>query len=62
MASHKFELEYIELDNIDYYYFILQFSDFKSHILNNDRSLKLETKTIKKNKSLEDKLNMSIIE
>ncbi|CAD8147822.1 unnamed protein product [Paramecium pentaurelia] len=62
MTSHNFELEYIELDNFDYYYFILHFSDLKNNLESQDRSLKLETKTINKNPVIENKINMSIIE
>ncbi|CAD8054687.1 unnamed protein product [Paramecium primaurelia] len=62
MTSHNFELEYIQLDNFDYYYFILHFSDLKNNLESQDRSLKLETQTINKNPVIENKIHMSIIE
>ncbi|CAD8091553.1 unnamed protein product [Paramecium primaurelia] len=62
VSSHKFELEYVELDNLNQNYFILHFSDLEYHLESQDKTLKLETKTIKKNNTLDNKINMSIIE
>ncbi|CAD8096822.1 unnamed protein product [Paramecium sonneborni] len=62
LSSHKFELEYIELDNFDYYYFILHFSDFQNHLEDQDQSLKLETKSIKKSNVMDDQISNSIVE
>ncbi|CAK70622.1 unnamed protein product (macronuclear) [Paramecium tetraurelia] len=60
--SQNFQLEYIQLNNCDYYYFILHFSDLKNNLESQDRSLKLETKTISKNRVIENNINMSVIE